>query len=103
MFSDAPPSLLDVTISCTCRECIEVNTLTNSGMIAPASVPQVMISDSFHQSEPSPKSLISRKDAMNVRMMETKDVSQTSEVSGCSKLNLSALPYLARANASLMK
>ena len=33
---------------------VEVKTLTSSGMIAPASVPQVMIVESFHQSVPSP-------------------------------------------------
>src|SRR5512145_1937549 len=32
MFSDAPPSLDDVTTSFTWRECIDVKLLTNSGM-----------------------------------------------------------------------
>ena len=63
MFSDAPPCRDDVTTSWTCPECIEVNTFTNSGMIAPASVPQVMIVDSFHHSVVSPpRSGISRYD-----------------------------------------
>ena len=49
MLSDAPPSREAVTTSCTCAECVEVKTFTNSGMIAPASVPQVMMVESFHQ------------------------------------------------------
>jgi hypothetical protein len=44
----APPALDAVTTSRTCLELVEVNTLTTSGMIAPASVPRVMISDSCH-------------------------------------------------------
>src|SRR5205085_597073 len=56
MFSDAPPSRDDVTTSCTCRDSVDVNTFTNSGMIAPASVPHVMTADSFHHSVPSPSS-----------------------------------------------
>src|SRR5262245_14334357 len=59
MFSDGPPSRELVTTSRTCRECTEVKTLTTSGMIAPASVPQVMIVESFHQSVPSPRPPIS--------------------------------------------
>ena len=54
MFSDGPPSCDEVTTSFTCAELVEVNTLTSSGMIAPASVPQVMTVDSFHQSVESP-------------------------------------------------
>ena len=50
MFSDAPPSRDEVTTSLHVRRLVEVNTLTNSGMIAPASVPQVMTVDSFHHS-----------------------------------------------------
>src|SRR6266550_5722915 len=56
ILSDAPPSRDDVTISLTWRESTEVKTFTSSGMIAPASVPQVMTVESFHQSEPSPRS-----------------------------------------------
>ena len=59
-FSDAPPSRLAVTTSFTCCEVVEVKTFTTSGMIAPASVPNVMIVESFHQSEPSPRSGMSR-------------------------------------------
>jgi hypothetical protein len=56
MFSDAPPSRDEETISLTCPESTEVNTFTSSGIIAPASVPQVMTVDSFHHSVPSPRS-----------------------------------------------
>ncbi len=81
MFSDAPPSRDEMTISRTCRELVEVKTFTNSGIIAPASVPQVMTSDSFHQSVGSPPSVgIKSHDARNVRATETTEVSQTSVV-----------------------
>jgi len=53
--SDAPPSFEASTTSRTCREFVDVKTLTTSGMIAPASVPQVMIVESFHHSDPSPR------------------------------------------------
>src|SRR2546423_12600593 len=56
MLSDAPPSRDDVTISLTWRESTDVKTLTSSGMMAPARVPHVMTVESFHQSEPSPRS-----------------------------------------------
>src|SRR5581483_3304033 len=39
MPSDAPPSSADLTTSCTWRDLVEVKTLTNSGMTAPARVP----------------------------------------------------------------
>src|SRR5262245_10450586 len=54
MFSDAPPSRDDMTTSRTCLESTDVKTFTNSGMIAPARVPQVMIVASFHQRLVSP-------------------------------------------------
>ena len=59
MLSDAPPSRDEVTTSLTCADSVDVKIFTSSGMIAPASVPQVMTVDSFHQSEPSPRSGIS--------------------------------------------
>ena len=49
MFSEAPPSSELVTISRTWRLWVEVKTLTNSGINAPASVPQLMMVESFHQ------------------------------------------------------
>src|SRR5262245_6827073 len=67
MLSDAPPSREDVTTSLTWLDSTDVNTLTSSGMMAPASVPHVMMVDSFHQSVPSPRSPISILDTMYVR------------------------------------
>src|SRR6185295_6881002 len=57
MLSDAPPSREDVTTSLTCEDSVDVKTLTSSGMIAPASVPHVMIVESFHHIEASPPSV----------------------------------------------
>src|SRR6476661_10089414 len=84
MFSDAPPSLDDVTTSFTCRDDVDVNTFTSSGMIAPASVPQVITVDSFHQSVPPPRSGMIAFDTRYVNATDTIDVSHTSVVSGVS-------------------
>jgi K(+)-stimulated pyrophosphate-energized sodium pump len=43
---------------------VDVNTLTSSGIMAPASVPHVMTVESFHQSVPSPRSGTSRNETM---------------------------------------
>ncbi len=102
MLSDAPPSREEITTSRTWLDSIEVKTFTSSGMIAPARVPQVMMSDNFHQ-RPWPSVGISTEETANVRTIETADVSQTREVSGCSKLNSSASAKRDRAIASLMK
>src|SRR5205085_6007822 len=103
MLSDAPPSRDDETTSSTCAELVEVKTFTSSGMTAPASVPQVMIAESFHHIVVSPPSVgMSRREARKVRPMEMIDVSQTSDVSGCSKLKESALRYFADAKSWLM-
>ena len=68
---------------------MDVKTFTNSGMIAPASVPQVMIDDSFHHSVVSPARFgISNHDRAYVSTTETMDVSHTSDVSGASKFIL---------------
>jgi hypothetical protein len=56
--SDAPPSFDASTTSRTWRELVDVKTLITSGMIAPASVPHVMIVESFHHRVPSPRSRI---------------------------------------------
>src|SRR5436190_24153761 len=78
MLSDAPPSRELVTTSRTCRESTEVKTLTSSGMIAPARVPQVMTVESFHQSVGSPpRSGIRRYDTTYVSTTEMMDVSHT--------------------------
>src|SRR5215510_14760604 len=85
MFSDAPPSRAEVTTSRTWRDSVDVNTLTNSGMMAPASVPQVITVDSFHQRVPSPRLPISTYEAAYVVTTDTSDVSHTRLVSGASK------------------
>src|SRR5712692_8719281 len=103
MFSDAPPSRVEATISFTWSDSTDVNTLTSSGMIAPASVPHVMMADSFHQSEPSPRSGMSQRDTANVTPTDTNEVSHTSEVSGASKFILSTAPYRTLATASFKK
>src|SRR3954463_709894 len=93
MFSDGP-LLDDVTTSRVCRDSVDVKTLTNSGMIAPASVPQVMTADSFHHKVPSPRFGIIILETMNVRITERIDVNHTRNVSGASKFILSTLSYL---------
>src|SRR2546427_6102380 len=88
MFSDAPPSREEVTISRTCRDPVEVNTFTNSGIIAPASVPHVITSDSFHHNVGSPPMLgIRSRDARNVSATETsRSEEHTSELQSQSNL-----------------
>src|SRR5690349_3842367 len=104
MSSDAPPSSAEVTTALTCRDSVDVNTFTSSGMRAPARVPHEMIIESFHHSVVSPPKLgMMSLDTKNVSTMETTELIQTSQVSGDSKLNLSTLPYRARAMAPLMK
>src|SRR5262245_10242237 len=104
MLSDAPASFDAVTTSRTCAESTDVNTLMTSGMIAPASVPQLMMAESFHHSVGSPcRSGISAQDTRNVRAIDTSEVSHTRNVSGCSKFILSTLAYRPCAIAWLMK
>src|SRR6476469_9052945 len=94
IFSEAPPSREDDTTSRTWIDSMDVNTFTNSGMIAPASVPQLITQDSFHQREESPpRSGTIAYETMYVPAIETSDVIQTRLVSGASKFILSALPY----------
>src|ERR1017187_1465091 len=104
MSSDAPPSSAEVTTSFTCPDDVEVNTLTSSGITAPASVPQEIIVASFHHCVGSPlRSGMITLETMYVSTMEMIEVSHTREVSGASKSILSALPYRAFATASLRK
>src|ERR1041385_1363212 len=97
MLSEAPPSRDDVTTSRTCREPTDVKTFTNSGMIAPASVPQVITEDSFHHKVPSPRFAMRTYDARYVMPTDTNDVSQTRFVRGASKFIRVAVAYRARA------
>src|SRR5262249_43082580 len=90
MLSDGPPSRDDVTTSFVCRDSTDVNTFTNSGMIAPASVPHVMTSESFHHNVPSPpRSGTISFETMNVSTTERIDVNHTRNVRGASKFILS--------------
>ena len=100
---DAPPSREEMTTSRTCPDSVEVKILTSSGMMAPASVPQVMTVESFHHRVPSPSSGMRSQETRYVSPTETTEVSQTSEVSGDSKFILAALAYRALAAASLIR
>src|SRR5436309_15953913 len=83
MFSDAPPCLEQFVTSRTCRELVLTNTLVNSGISAPATVPQLMIIDNTHQSAgwatpaASVKSPSSSLLARKVTPIDTAEVSQT--------------------------
>src|SRR5688500_20396927 len=66
MFSDAPPSRDEITTSRTWRDSVDVKTLTASGIIAPASVPHVIMLERFHQRVPSPNSRTSTYDHTSV-------------------------------------
>src|SRR6267142_2216749 len=103
MLSDAPPSRDAITTSLTWADSVDVKTFTSSGMMAPASVPHVITSDSFHQSEPSPSPGIRRYDARKVMATETNDVSQTRCVSGFSKFIFEASAYADRVMVSLIR
>src|SRR5260370_10264027 len=103
MPSDAPPSSADVTTSLTCLESVDVNAFTNSGITAPARVPQEMIEASFHHCVlSSPREGMIAAEIAKVMAMEISEVSQTSEVSGDSKFILSTLLYPALATPPLM-
>ncbi len=96
--------MADFTTSSTCLALTPVNTLTSSGMTAPARVPKLMISDSFHHRLVLPATFgISNAEMMKVSTIETIEVIQTSEVSGVSNSISSASPYLALAQAALPK
>ena len=93
MLSDGPPSREAVTTSLTCLDSVEVKTLTSSGMMAPASVPQVMMVESFHHSVSSPPSSAGPAGTRRCTSSptDTSEVTHTSCVSGVSKFILSAL------------
>ena len=87
MLSDAPPSRELVTTSRTWRDSVEVKTLTNSGMIAPASVPQVMMRRELPPERRVAAQVGDQEVARRRRSArtETIEVSHTSRVSGDSK------------------
>src|SRR5437763_4292196 len=104
MPSDAPPSCAETTTSFTCRDSVEVNAFTSSGIKAPASVPQEIMVDNFHHCESSlPSAGIMKYEIRYVSPMETMEVNHTSEVSGASKFISLAEPYLAFAIAPFRK
>src|SRR5438876_1363994 len=90
IFNDAPPCFEQLVTSRTCLDVVLTNTFVNSGINAPATVPQLIMIESTHHrsgwatpvaSLKSPnKSLL----AMNVTTIETADVIHTRCVSGAS-------------------
>src|SRR3954466_10381593 len=88
MFNEAPPCLEQLVTSRTCLELVLTNTFVNSGISAPATVPQLMMTESTHHksgvgvpaaSLKSPRSTLL---AMKVTAIETSEVNQTRWVSG---------------------
>src|SRR5688572_28801807 len=81
IFSEAPPCFEQLVTSFTWREFVLVKTLVNSGMTAPAMVPQLMMAESTHQRSGCGVPLASRKSprrnllATNVTAIETAEVS----------------------------
>ena len=104
MFSEAPPCFEQLVTSRTCLELVLTNTFVNSGISAPATVPQLMIIESTHQRAgwATPSAVLKSPSnillAMNVIRMETAEVIQTRWVSGASK-SKSFLP----ANMALLR
>src|SRR5580765_1615120 len=89
MLSDAPPCLEQLVTSRTCRELVLTNTFVNSGITAPAIVPQLIITDNTHHRSGWATPLIRKSPrstllAAKVTRIETKEVSQTRCVSGAS-------------------
>src|SRR5690348_13752472 len=90
MFSEAPPCLEQLVTSRTCREFVLTNTFVNSGINAPATVPQLMMTESTHHKsgcgapEVSLKSPSNSLLARNVTPIDTAEVIHTRCVSGAS-------------------
>src|SRR5690242_9741674 len=82
MFKEAPPCLEQLVTSRTCLELVLTNTLVNSGISAPATVPQLIITERTHQRSGAAVPLASLKSprsnllAMNVTAIETNEVNQ---------------------------
>src|SRR4026209_2426489 len=83
MFSDAPPCLEQCVTSRTWRELVLTKTFVNSGINAPAIVPQLMMMESTHQRSgcAAPPALRNSPNsnllAINVTPMETAEVIHT--------------------------
>src|SRR5512137_2316599 len=90
MFNDAPPCLEQLVTSLTWRELVLTKILVNSGIKAPATVPQLMMAESTHQSAGCGTPLIAKSPnnsllATKVMAMDTAEVIQTRWVKGASK------------------
>src|SRR5258708_39636387 len=109
MFSDAPPCFEQLVTSRTWREVVLTKTLVNSGISAPATVPQLMITESTHHKSGWAAPLASLKSpnssllAMNVTPIEIAEEIQTRGVSGASKSKSFLPPNFALLMASLTK
>src|SRR5436190_1088083 len=83
IFKEAPPCLEQLVTSRTCLELVLTNTFVNSGISAPATVPQLIIIERTHHSAgcatpfPSLKSPSSNLLATKVTRIETADVIHT--------------------------
>src|SRR5436305_14967879 len=108
MFREAPPCFEQLVTSRTCRELVLTKTLVNSGISAPATVPQLMMPESTHQRlgcatpfmAKSPRSSLL---ATKVTAMETAEVIQTRWVRGASKSKSFLLPNMLLLMISLRK
>src|SRR5260221_13095230 len=91
MLRDAPPCLEQLVTSRTWRELVLTNTFVNSGIKAPATVPQLIITDRTHQRAGCAAPVASLKSpsstllAMKVITIDTAEVIQTKCVKGASK------------------
>src|SRR5438876_7172250 len=91
IFNEAPPCFEQLVTSRTCLELVLTNTLVNSGMTAPAIVPQLIMQESTHHKAGSAapsaplKSPSSTLLARKVIPIDTAEVIQTKCVSGASK------------------
>src|SRR5689334_4827109 len=80
MFSDAPPCLEQLVTSRTCREVVLTKTFVNSGINAPATVPQLMMTESTHHKSACALPVASTKSPSNT-LLATKVIAiDTAEV-----------------------
>src|SRR5215471_9651943 len=83
MLREAPPCLEQFVTSFTCREVVLTKILVNSGITAPATVPQLMMTERTHHKSgcavprASTKSPSSNRLARKVTPMEMAEVIQT--------------------------
>src|SRR6478736_5688204 len=66
MLREAPPCLEQLVTSRTCREVVLTKILVNSGINAPATVPQLMMTESTHQRFCCAAPVVSVKSPSNV-------------------------------------